>query len=934
MPSNGEPFSTSSTSPTPSATEAPFRIMFTDAKNFATKHAYSRAGELLESTAPNGTALETNDYDSLGRLVSSKDPLGRQSATLYRTDHRVDRNESRTPTGAVLESEAYGYDIPGRSVTTTNKRGEVFVVKRDALGRVISSKQSKTVTPTLTFMESRYGYDANGSLTRLTDGRGMVTTYTYNSWNLQETLVEPGTEPVADRIWTTSYDISGNPVKDVEPGNVTAVRTFDTMGRLKSVVGTDPDTTNGQNASKTFDYDEFGRLKTFGSPTGTRTVEYSAFGELKAVKVGATIESSFQYDQLGQMTSRSDAAGSSTFSWTPQGELERQTVTAGGAAKGAVQYGWVGGELRTVDYLNASGATTGTQRNFGYDGVGRLTADVVTKGSTTAAWASYAYDDAGNVTAQQYGLPGNAGAGLHTYGYDFAGRLTSWTRSTGVATQGGATTVYGYDDAGNRTMANGVSYGYDNRNRLLSASDGATYGYTKRGTLLTETKGGSTTLSKTDALGRVVSTGAVSYSYDSWDRLISRSQGGTTNNFVFAGLETDPVADGTATYSRSPGDSVIATTSGTTTRWTGTNRHGDVTQLLDPTATNPLVGSQTFDPFGQPISAPALNLGYQGDWTDPTTKQPWMAARWYQPKTATFTTRDTLLGSVGGPTVAHNRHTYANNNPLTYWDPTGRVAVLDNDGPCRVECMTNAANGFAADGDVNNWWASTQAIARGYDSEHGLSNSMQGTAYALDRTQAAIIQAVLAGKAPSLFIASQSLEKYSHREFTFAGGLVVDVRDFVVHPTKDDRTSTSGEFNRTSDYVRNYGNDEEYLFAEMGRECALNGDATCFAMELLVSGMGVEELLDLFDGQYRPGRKWNYGALGSAWQRNSGPGLRLCHRPCCRIRGWRCRRGGQNSSSSHRGQTRRNRGGRVHRCPNWGALGSKVAVGCLSHQRG
>ena len=49
--------------------------------------------------------------------------------------------------GAVIESEAYGYDIPGRSVTTTIRRRQVFVVKRDALGRVISSKQSKMPCP-------------------------------------------------------------------------------------------------------------------------------------------------------------------------------------------------------------------------------------------------------------------------------------------------------------------------------------------------------------------------------------------------------------------------------------------------------------------------------------------------------------------------------------------------------------------------------------------------------------------------------------------------------------------------------------------------------------------------------------------------------------------------------------------------------------------
>jgi RHS repeat-associated protein len=126
-------------------------------------------------------------------------------------------------------------------------------------------------------------------------------------------------------------------------------------------------------------------------------------------------------------------------------------------------------------------------------------------------------------------------------------------------------------------------------------------------------------------------------------------------------------------------------TSNTTTsitdgfRWVGTNRHGDVTQLLDPLQANPLTGTQSFDPFGQPLSAAIVRIGYQGNWTEPDTKQPWMAARWYQPKTGAFTNRDTLLGEVGGPTVGHNRYSYPKNNPLTYWDPTGRVAYLTDD---------------------------------------------------------------------------------------------------------------------------------------------------------------------------------------------------------------------------------------------------------------
>jgi RHS repeat-associated protein len=144
--------------------------------------------------------------------------------------------------------------------------------------------------------------------------------------------------------------------------------------------------------------------------------------------------------------------------------------------------------------------------------------------------------------------------------------------------------------------------------------------------------------------------------------------------FSYAGFEKDPVSDRGQNFFRSPTGQPVATSSPADGfRWIGTNRHGDITQLLDPNKLNPLVGTQTFDPYGQALSAPVVRLGYQGNWTEPDTKQPWMQARWYQPKTATFTNRDTLQGNTGGPTVTHNRYTYAANNPLKYWDPTGRV---------------------------------------------------------------------------------------------------------------------------------------------------------------------------------------------------------------------------------------------------------------------
>ena len=54
-------------------------------------------------------------------------------------------------------------------------------------------------------------------------------------------------------------------------------------------------------------------------------------------------------------------------------------------------------------------------------------------------------------------------------------------------------------------------------------------------------------------------------------------------------------------------------------------------------------------------------------------------ARWYNPATATFTTRDTYPGAVGANTTL-NRYTYGLNNPLSYNDPTGHSSepVCDN----------------------------------------------------------------------------------------------------------------------------------------------------------------------------------------------------------------------------------------------------------------
>ncbi|WP_447002312.1 RHS repeat-associated core domain-containing protein [Saccharothrix isguenensis] len=60
-------------------------------------------------------------------------------------------------------------------------------------------------------------------------------------------------------------------------------------------------------------------------------------------------------------------------------------------------------------------------------------------------------------------------------------------------------------------------------------------------------------------------------------------------------------------------------------------------------ATGEVTGSRTYSPFGavQASAGTQPGLGYQHQWTDPATGNVNMGARWYQPGTGTFASRDT-----------------------------------------------------------------------------------------------------------------------------------------------------------------------------------------------------------------------------------------------------------------------------------------------------
>jgi RHS repeat-associated protein len=357
----------------------------------------------------------------------------------------------------------------------------------------------------------------------------------------------------------------------------------------------------------------------------------------------------YTYDDAGRMTQRVDAAGTTSFTWTPRFELDTVTDPATGTT---LDYRWdAASELTEVDY-----GTSGAVRTYSYDGQGRLKTDtLVDDTSTTVVQNVYGYDSDSNLTSKTIVLPGNGAAGSHSYTYDYADRLASWTDPSST------TTDYTWDLAGNRVGAGSDTFTYDERNRLTSGPDGD-YTYTARGTLETVD---TTRVYDYDPLGRLTSAEGVSYSYDGLDRVATRG----SDDFEYSGTGYDPVTDANQTFTRTPGGHLLSITDGTTDLLAGVDRHGDLTHLYQADGT--VTDTASYNPFGDPVDTTGSfgpTVGFQSDWTDPTTTHVWQGARWYQPAWATFLSRDTVMGELATP-VSLNRYTYANNNPLRYWDP-------------------------------------------------------------------------------------------------------------------------------------------------------------------------------------------------------------------------------------------------------------------------
>ena len=594
-----------------------------------------------------------------------------------------------------LRSESLGYDPNGDLTSVKDWNGNTANYTYDAAGELTSQVVPVTSSTSDT---TSYGYDPAGNQTSVKDGNGNTTWTSYNPWNQPESVIEPATPAApaaANRTWTTAYNPDGQSASVSQPGGINLAYTYNPLGEITGESGSGA---SAQTTAQTFGYDLDGRLTSASAPGGTDAYTYYANNSLKSAS-GPSGTSSYQYNNDGLVSSETDAAGTTAYTYDG---ADRLATEADPLTGNTLTYGY-NANSQPISIGYSSGAT----QTLAYNPVGELASDKITASGTTLASETYGYDSDGNLTSEATGgLMTNAST---TYGYNEADQLTS-------ATTGGTPTDYAYDAAGNQTQDGGTSYAYNAQDQVTSstAAAGTTdYGYTLSGALASMTPpGGSAQAYTSDAYGdQITAPGGIGYAHDALGRLVTRTAGAGSASLSYLGTSDTLASDGTSDYSYTPsGDLTSEQASGGSAYGTLSDLHGDVSAAFNPSSSSTtLGGSATYSPYGTPTkTGSSSNLGYQGDYVDPTTGLVEMGARWYNPSTGSFTSNDTIAGSPLSTTIDGNPYAYTSGDPLTETDPSGHLDWGDFNPITDIE---GAATAIGAAGSSALTWAGAAATA-------------------------------------------------------------------------------------------------------------------------------------------------------------------------------------------------------------------------------
>jgi RHS repeat-associated protein len=158
------------------------------------------------------------------------------------------------------------------------------------------------------------------------------------------------------------------------------------------------------------------------------------------------------------------------------------------------------------------------------------------------------------------------------------------------------------------------------------------------------------------------------YTYNGDDLRMSKTIAGSTNQFAWDIVDGLPtvISDGATSNIFGPGSAPVEQVSATgTVQYLHIDQLGSVRLITDGSGN--VQGTSSYDPYGNVASLTGLTrttFGFAGEYADAETGFSYLRARYHDPVTAQFITRDWNIDAI-------HPYLYASGNPLNVTDPGG-----------------------------------------------------------------------------------------------------------------------------------------------------------------------------------------------------------------------------------------------------------------------
>ena len=366
-----------------------------------------------------------------------------------------------------------------------------------------------------------------------------------------------------------------------------------------------------------YTYDSLNRLSTvvdnnLPADSNTTVYAYDTASNLVTVTYPNKLQSTIQYDSLNRLTS-----------------LNTATQNSSAVAGYSYTLGATGNRIGATEQ-------TGRTLTWNYDGIYRLTSEAVQDPSGGNGEVDYTLDPVGNRTSATSSLPGVQSVSLNSFNLD------DWLSPET------------YDANGNTLTTGGKSFAYDSENHLVSMNGGAvTMIYDAFGNRVSKTVGNVTT--KYLVEDDVNPTGLPQVFEESVNGVVTRQY-----TYGLQRISENQVIQGAWTPS-----------------FYGYDGFGSVRQLTDLNAI--VTDKYNYDAFGNLLSSPGPtpnNYLYRGEQFDSDLGLYYLRARYYNPATGRFMSRDLLGGKTFAPKSLH-KYLYASGDPVNRIDPRGRIDVVE-----------------------------------------------------------------------------------------------------------------------------------------------------------------------------------------------------------------------------------------------------------------